>query len=40
MSQQYLRNLSLIVADPSGEGLELGALRDRLLFFARELQAA
>ena len=27
MSQQYLRNLSLIVADPNGKGLELGSLR-------------
>lgn len=27
MSQQYLRKCSLIVADPSGNGIELGALR-------------
>ena len=27
MSLQYLRNLSLVVANPAGEGLELGALR-------------
>ncbi len=27
MTQQYLRNLSLVVADPAGKGLELGALR-------------
>lgn len=27
MTQQYLRQLSLIVADPSGAGIELGALR-------------
>lgn len=27
MTQQYLRNLSLVVADPAGKGIELGALR-------------
>jgi hypothetical protein len=27
LTQQYLRNLSLIVADPAGKGLELGDLR-------------
>ena len=27
MTQQYLRNLSLVVANPSGDGLELGSLR-------------
>jgi len=27
VSQQYLRNCSLVVADPSGKGIELGALR-------------
>ncbi len=27
MTQQYLRNCSLVVADPSGNGIELGALR-------------
>jgi hypothetical protein len=26
-SQQYLRQLSLVVADPAGQGLELGELR-------------
>lgn len=27
MSEQYLRNLSLVVSDPSGQGLELGEFR-------------
>lgn len=30
MSQQWLRNLSLVIADPSGNGLELGKLLGEL----------